>query len=217
MRFAKKNTLYYTNGCITIMAWELIFGLAVFAFVSSITPGPNNIMLLASGVNYGFIRTLPHSLGVSLGFGFMFLFIGFGLGALLQAYPWLLTYLKVIALIYMLYLSWRIAFSKAIDSENVKVSKPMTFIEACLFQWINPKAVIMAATAATLYVDSENTIQSVLLVALIFSLINFPSVNMWTLFGTMLRNFLSDPRRLRIFNFMMGGLLILSIVPIVFS
>lgn len=199
------------------MALELIIGLAVFAFVSSITPGPNNIMLLTSGVNYGFARTIPHMLGVSLGFYFMVACLGLGLSGLLQLYPRLLDYLKIFAFAYLIYLSWRIAFSKSVSSDAKSTSRPMSFIEACLFQWINPKAVIMALTALSLYVDQRNPLFSLFLVGFIFTVINLPSVSVWVVFGVSLRKFLSDPRRLRIFNFAMGALLILSIIPIVFA
>ncbi|MBE8182707.1 MAG: LysE family translocator [Candidatus Portiera sp.] len=199
------------------MAWELILGLVIFAFASSITPGPNNIMLLTSGVNYGFARTIPHIFGVSLGLFFMTSCLGLGLGQLLKLYPFLLTYLKVFAFIYLIYLSWRIAFSKTISSGPNSTGKPMSFIEACLFQWINPKAVIMAITALSLYVDPQNPLFSLLLVGIIFTLVNLPSISVWVVFGVSLRNFLSDPKRLRIFNFSMGGLLLLSIIPIIFT
>lgn len=199
------------------MALELVIGLAVFAFVSSITPGPNNIMLLTSGVNYGFVRTIPHLLGVSMGFYFMTACLGLGLSGLLQLYPMLLDYLKIFAFAYLVYLSWRIAFSKSIGSSAKATSRPMSFIEACLFQWVNPKAVIMAVTALSIYVDESNPLFSLFLVGLIFTLINLPSISVWVVFGVSLRKFLSDPKRLRIFNFIMGGLLILSVIPIIFS
>lgn len=174
-------------------------------------------MLLASGVNYGFVKTIPHIMGIVLGFSFMCLCIGFGLGTLFQLYPQLLDYLKIIALVYIAYLSWKTAFSKAIDSGKTKKSRPMSFTEAALFQWVNPKAWVMALTAITLYVNTEHPILSVVLVSLIFALTNLPCQSAWTVFGMALRTFLSDERRLRIFNITMGALLILSVAPIIFT
>lgn len=196
------------------MEYDILLSLIVFSVVSSVTPGPNNIMLLASGVNYGFTKTIPHIMGIVLGFSFMCLCIGFGLGTLFQLYPQLLGYLKIAALIYIAYLSWQTAFSKALDSGKSKKARPMTFIEAALFQWVNPKAWVMGLTAITLYVSTEHPILSVMIISLVFGLTNIPCQSAWTAFGVALRSFLADPLRLKIFNFTMGTLLILSVIPI---
>lgn len=199
------------------MTFEILIALVVFALASSITPGPNNIMLLASGVNYGFVKSIPHILGIIFGFSFMCLCMGLGLGALFQTYPQLLSYLQVVALIYLVYLSWKTAFSKAIDSDKAKKSRPMTFIESCLFQWVNPKAWVMGLTAMTLFVSPEHPILSVVIISVVFGFTNIPCQCAWTISGVAMRRFLADERRLRIFNITMGALLLLSVAPLVFS
>lgn len=199
------------------MSIELLIGLAVFSLVSSITPGPNNIMLLTSGVNFGFRRTVPHMLGICIGFFILLLSVGFGLGALLKLYPPLFGFLKIAAMVYLVYLSWRIAISRSLKSAEQGSGRPMNFLEAALFQWVNPKAWVMALTAMTLYVHADKPILSIFIVAAVFALINLPSVSCWAGFGVALRDFLSEPRRLRIFNITMGILLIASVVPIFLS
>lgn len=191
---------------------EALAALALFSLVTSITPGPNNLMLLASGVNYGFRRSLPHWLGISGGFVLMAIPVGLGLGALFLAVPQLHDVLKVVAAIYMLYLAWRIASASVVGEARAN-ARPLTFLEAAAFQWVNPKAVFMAVTAMTTYTNPSLVIPSVVTVALVFGLINGPSVMCWLVFGAGMRNFLADPKRLRIFNISMGLLLVLSLWP----
>ena len=198
------------------MSYEILIAFTIFAMATSMAPGPNNIMLMASGVNYGFVKTIPHILGVVCGFGVICLCVGFGLGTLFQLYPQLFIYLKVFALIYLVYLSWRIAFSKVIPSSKTQKSRPMTFIEVCLFQWVNPKAWVMIITAMTLYTNVDEPVLSVLLISLIFAIINLPTHSIWAILGVVLRKFLSKERHVRIFNMATGALLILSIIPVVF-
>jgi len=194
------------------MPFEIVLALASFSFVSSITPGPNNLMLLASGVNYGFARTLPHMLGISGGFCFLLLCVGFGLGQILQTAPMLYTALKFAGAAYLIYLAWRIATSSPIDS-NIGKGRPMTFLEAAAFQWVNPKAWVMAVTSMAIYTQPETYIFTVLIVALVFTIINLPSVAVWAGMGQGLREFLLDPLRLRIFNVTMALLLVASLWP----
>jgi len=122
------------------MSTEVFLALLGYAFVTSITPGPNNLMLLASGVNFGFIRTIPHMLGVGIGFFVMLLAVGFGLGAVFTAFPALHLVLKVLGSAYLLYLAWRIATTRSLAKEGKAGAVPMTFLEAAAFQWVNPKA-----------------------------------------------------------------------------
>lgn len=195
------------------MSLDTFFALLVYAFVTSITPGPNNLMLLASGVNFGFVRTIPHALGIGGGFLTLLLAVGFGLGAVLAAFPALHLALKAAGGAYLLYLAWRIAMSRSMGSgENAK-ARPMTFLEAAAFQWVNPKAWVMAIGAMAIYANPANPVVSVLLVALAFAAVNVPSVSTWAGFGTALRGFLSDPARLKWFNIAMGLLLALSLWP----
>lgn len=194
------------------MSLDLFAALVGFAFVSSVTPGPNNMMLLASGVNFGFRRTVPHMLGIGFGFASLLLGVGFGLGARLTAVPALHLALKLAGGAYLLHLAWRIASSRTL-AEAGSATRPMSFGEAAAFQWINPKAWVMAVTAMAIYTSPEAPVLSVLLVATAFALVNVPSVSVWAGFGTALRGWLSDPGRLRWFNVTMGLLLAATLWP----
>ncbi len=196
------------------MPVDTFLALLTFAFVSSITPGPNNVMLLASGVNFGFWRTVPHMFGIAAGFGSLLLCVGFGLGALLTSFPTLNIVLKIVGGSYLLYLAWQIARSRSMGKADSEAgSSPMTFSAASAFQWVNPKAWMMAITAMSVYSNPEAPYLSVFLVATAFVLVNFPSVSTWVGFGTVLRSFLADPVRLKWFNITMGTLLALTIIP----
>jgi threonine/homoserine/homoserine lactone efflux protein len=194
------------------MSPDLFAALVGFAFVSSITPGPNNLMLLASGVNFGFRRTVPHMLGIGAGFASLLLAVGFGLGALLTAFPALDLALKLAGGAYLLVLAWKIAASRSLG-EAGEAARPMSFGEAAAFQWVNPKAWVMAVTAMAVYTSPEAPFLSVLLVAAAFALVNLPSVSAWAGFGMALRGFLADPVRLKWFNVAMGLLLAASLWP----
>jgi threonine/homoserine/homoserine lactone efflux protein len=194
------------------MMLETLPALALFAFVTSVTPGPNNLMLMASGANFGFRRTVPHMLGVSLGFVLMAFVVGVGLAGLFQTYPLTRTALEVVSVVYMLWLAWKIAHAAAPKARQAGVS-PMTFLQAAAFQWVNPKAWAMATNAVTLYTP-DRSLWAVALVALIFGAINLPSVSLWTLIGQQLRRVLTNTRRLTIFNWTMAGLLVLSLAPV---
>lgn len=196
------------------MTFETLIGLMGFAVATSVTPGPNNLMLLASGVNFGFWRTVPHMLGISIGFGFLFMCVGSGIGALVAINPNVHLVLKILGATYLLYLAWRIATSSGIGRGTAK-SRPMNFIEAAAFQWVNPKAWSMALSANALYADPNGTIWSTALVGGVFVSCNLPSVMVWTGFGTVLQQFLSDPARLRVFNITMGVLLALTVIMVV--
>ncbi|MCO5065433.1 MAG: LysE family translocator [Rhizobiaceae bacterium] len=195
------------------MSHETLAALLVYAFVTSITPGPNNFMLLASGVNFGFVRTIPHMCGIGFGFFTLLMGVGFGLGALLTAFPQLHLALKVLGGAYLLYLAWKIAMSRKMDEGTGAAAGPMNFVQASLFQWVNPKAWVMAITAMALYQDAENPYWSVLLIGVVFALTNFPTVSTWAAFGVALRGFLSDPVRLKWFNICMGVLLATTLWP----
>ncbi|MCD4514170.1 LysE family translocator [Brucella pseudogrignonensis] len=196
------------------MSFEIFLALLVFAFVSSVTPGPNNLMLLASGVNFGFRRTVPHMLGIGVGFFVLLLAVGFGLGALIETMPSFYTSLKFAGGAYMLYLAWKIATSRSIGESKASDSGvPMTFFQAAAFQWVNPKAWVMAITGIATYANHDNYYVAVLLVSAAFAIVNLPSVSVWAGFGTLLRNWLADPTRLKWFNLTMALLLVLSLWP----
>lgn len=194
------------------MSLDVFLGLLVYAFVTSVTPGPNNMMLMASGVNFGFRRTIPHMFGIATGFFVLLLAVGFGLGALIHAYPPLQTAMKVGSVAYMLWLAWKIAFSRSLG-EARDTGQPLTFLQAAGFQWVNPKAWAMALVAMGAYTNADYPVLSVVLVGTAFALVNFPSVSVWAGFGVALRGFLSDPRRLRIFNIAMGLALVATLWP----
>lgn len=196
------------------MTPELLLAFIAFAFVTSVTPGPNNMMLLASGVNFGLRRSLPHMFGISLGFMLLVASVGLGLGQLFERIPLLYSVLRYLGAAYLLYLAWKIAGSGAPDSQSKAAGKPFTFLQAAAFQWVNPKAWIMAIGAITTYTPQENFVVNVLLIAALFALVNCPSVGLWTVAGSLLRNWLSNARALRTFNIGMALLLVASLYPI---
>lgn len=195
------------------MSYDVFLALLAYAFVTSITPGPNNLMLLTSGVNFGFTRTIPHMLGVGIGFVVMLFAVGLGIGAVLTAFPALHTGLKIAGAVYLLYLSWKIAMTRSFRSDAGSRSRPMTFLEAAAFQWVNPKAWVMAVTAMAVYSNPAAPLFSVALIGLVFGMVNLPSVSTWAGFGMALRGFLSDPVRLKWFNIAMGVLLAATLWP----
>ncbi|MGH6760053.1 MAG: LysE family translocator [Phyllobacterium sp.] len=194
------------------MSYDIFMTLLVFAFVTSITPGPNNLMLLASGVNFGFRRTVPHMLGIGVGFFALLLGVGFGLGALLETVPTLYTALKFAGGAYLVYLAYKIGTSRSIGKVEGK-AEPMSFMAAVAFQWVNPKAWVMAVTAMATYTSHHAYIFTVLLVGFAFAIVNLPCVSSWAGFGTLMRGWLSDPARLKWFNVTMALLLIASLWP----
>ncbi|MDH1262884.1 LysE family translocator [Pseudomonas sp. GD03944] len=196
------------------MTPELLIAFIAFAFVTSVTPGPNNMMLLASGVNFGLRRSVPHMLGISLGFMVLVMAVGLGLGQVFERFPLLYTVPRYVGAAYLLYLAWKIANAGAPNSQTGEQGKPFSFLQAAAFQWVNPKAWVMAIGAITTYTPQENFVTNVLLIAALFALVNCPSVGIWTMAGSLLRNWLNDPRVLRAFNIVMALLLVLSLYPI---
>ncbi len=191
---------------------ETVFALAGFALATSITPGPNNLMLMASGANFGFRRSIPHMLGISIGHSFMIILIGLGLIGLFDAFPLLHQVMKVVSVAYLIYLAWKISHA-ASPSKGGENRRPMTFLQAAAFQWVNPKGWFMAVTAITVYAPSKD-IAAIAVVAAIFATVNLPSVSVWTMLGQNVRLFLSSPARLRAFNWTMAGLLVGSLAMI---
>ena len=194
------------------MPASLLWALVVFAFVTSVTPGPNNMMLLASGVNFGFRRTIPHALGVAVGFTLMVALVGLGLAGIFKAAPVLLTVLKWVGAAYMLVLAVKLTRAAPLQ-EGRAAGRPMTFLQAAAFQWVNPKAWIMALTAVATYTVPDAYVVSVLVVAAVFGGINLPTVSSWVLFGTALRRVLTNRSALRAFNWTMAVLLVASLYP----
>lgn len=195
---------------------DLLTAFVLFAFVSSITPGPNNTMLLASGVNFGVRRSIPHALGISIGFMVMVLAVGFGLGQLFTAWPPLYSILRYAGAAYLLYLAWKIATSGPISGDSRHTRKPLGFWGAAAFQWVNPKAWVMAVGAITTYTPAQGYVFNVIVIAALFALVNLPSVGIWVMFGSALRNVLQNPRWLMLFNVLMAVLLVISLYPLLF-
>ena len=193
------------------MTPEVLLALAGFALVSSITPGPNNLMLMASGVNFGLRRTVPHLLGVALGFTAMIVLVGGGVTRAFAALPLLEPALRLACLGYILWMAWKLV-SATRPGDGVRTATPMSFVQAAGFQWVNPKAWAMALTAITAYAPDRD-LGAIVVVAAVFGLINLPSVLVWVLMGLRLRGWLALPGRLRIFNVAMAGLLVASVVP----
>jgi threonine/homoserine/homoserine lactone efflux protein len=198
------------------MSFETFLALGLYSIVASATPGPNNLMLLASGVNFGIRRTVPHMLGIAVGFTAMVVIVGFGLGAVLDVVPGVMTVLRYGALAYTVWLAWKLGSSGSLGTGK-SGAQPMSFMSACLFQWVNPKAWVMALTATALYTTTQGYFISVLLVAAVFGLIGMPFIAIWAGFGVALRGLLSVPARLRAFNVVMALLLLASTLPFVFE
>jgi threonine/homoserine/homoserine lactone efflux protein len=196
---------------------NLLLALIVFAFVSSATPGPNNLMLLASGTNFGFARTIPHMLGVSIGFMAMVIIVGLGLAQFFEAFPIFRMILKWGSVGYLTYLAWKIATAGAPSAETAAQAKPMTFLGACAFQWINPKAWTMAFGTISAYIPASSPVAGLMIAALVFGVINLPVVSGWALMGVQVRKLLQNPKALRTFNITAAVLLLASLYPVIFD
>lgn len=188
---------------------QTLFALASFGVVNFFTPGPNNLMLMASGVNYGVARTLPHLVGVIVGFPAMTVAVGIGLAGLFTAVPAARTVLTVFSVVYTLWLAWKIARS-APPNPGEPTGTPLSFWQGIAFQWVNPKGWSMALMAITLYAPRQET-ASILLIGGFFLAIGCLSSTAWMLLGRGISGWLSQPLRLRLFNYAMALLLIASI------
>jgi threonine/homoserine/homoserine lactone efflux protein len=192
---------------------ELYFAIWLFALSTTITPGPNNIMIMASGVNFGIRRSIPHLLGVCFGFPPMVISLGLGFNHVLSMYPIIHESIKVIGVLYLLYLAWLIANSSpsSLDSD---IAKPISFIKAALFQWLNPKAWVMAIGAISAYTSiTSNIFMQILYIALVFFIVAFPCLCVWLFFGTTLKKYLTNIKHQKMFNKVMASILVLSVVP----
>jgi len=196
------------------MTADILAALSLFALVSSITPGPNNLMLMASGANFGFRPTIPHMLGIGLGFMVMLLLVGVGLIGVFDSVPNSYETLKVVSVAYLCWLAWKIATAAPPDGTE-KTGKPFTFLQAAAFQWVNPKAWTMTLSAMTLYA-ADRSFGAIMVVTLVFGIINLPAVSLWTVVGQKMQILLTRQTRLRIFNATMAFLLMSSLVPVLF-
>jgi len=192
---------------------ELTTALALFALASSITPGPNNTLLLASGANFGLRASLPHLAGVVSGFLGLIVLCGLGLAGPFATYPILHTILKWGGGAYLLYLAYRIATSSGVGLKP-SGAKPMSFWQAVAFQFVNPKGWAMALGTVATYVPAKAFLTNLAIAIVIFAAINLPCCLLWTSFGLGLRRFLDRPNILRVFNLAMAGLLVVSLFPL---
>ncbi len=195
------------------MSFDLLVALVMFAFAGSITPGPNNTMVLASSVSFGFRRTIPHMLGISVGFSLMLILVGLGLAQAFERLPMLYTILKYAGALYLLWLAWKIG-SSGVMKDGAASGKPLTFLQAAAFQWVNPKAWVLSIGAVAAYTVQDHFVFSVLLTALVFGVINLPTISIWAAFGIGLRRVLKDERAVRYFNLTMAALLVASLWPV---
>jgi threonine/homoserine/homoserine lactone efflux protein len=194
---------------------SLWLSLIIFAMVSTITPGPNNIMIMTSGLNYGIRRSLPHWFGIFLGFPIMTMGVGLGLGQAFVQWPWLHSVIKVLGISYLLFLAYKIAITKT-QSQQSKNSQPLTFMQAALFQWVNPKAWVMAIGALATFTTLEwSMVQQALLISLAFIMVGIPSTGLWLFAGRLLQKLLKQPAYQRAFNYTMALLLVLSLIPMI--
>ena len=193
---------------------ELTFALISFYFVMFVTPGPNNVMLFASGVKYGFKKTIPHILGIPLGHFFQISLISMGLGFVFQTYPMAQQILKVLGCLYLFFLAYRMFGSLSIK-ESKETGRPLRFYEAALFQILNPKAWVVAITAVSVFFPKdESFLTGLLFLAGIAPLVNLPSISIWVLFGSSIRAFISNPKVKKIVEIVLAILLVLTGITI---
>lgn len=194
------------------MTLDVLSALALFSLITSLTPGPNNLMLMASGANFGFARTVPHMMGVTFGFMAMLLLVGVGLIRVFDAFPVIYTVLKVLSGIYLLFLAYKIATADPAQHAAAG-GRPMSFLQAAGFQWVNPKAWAFGLSIITIYVPVAG-FGPLFGAACVVAVMAFPSVALWTVLGKETSRFMTKPRRLRMFNWTMAGLLIASLLPV---
>ncbi len=192
---------------------ETLVPYVLYCIAMSGTPGPNNVMVMASGVNYGYRRTLPHIFGINIGFSLMLGLVALGLGAAFLAEPRLQLLLKIVGVAYMLWLAWKIATASGI-AEGQAGGRPMTFLEGAAFQWVNVKAWFMVVGAISVYAPPGfSPLQKALYLGGVMLIAGSPPTHIWTLFGVGIRRFLQNPKTLRAFNITMALLLVMSLAP----
>lgn len=199
------------------MTLDMTLGLIGFAFVMSISPGPGNLLLLASGANFGFARSLPLVFGISAGFLSMVFVVGIGLGPVLERVPVLHALLRLVCAAYVIWLAFKIARSPSMGpSGDEKIGAPIGFLQAALFQLVNPKAWAVALIVTVSYTVPERLLTSLVAMIAVFAVVNIPSISVWALSGAALRQALSKGRRMAVFNVSMAVLLVGSMIPVLF-
>jgi len=192
-----------------------LFPLLLFSISTTLTPGPNNFMLLNSGLHFGIKRSLPHYLGICLGFQMMVLLVALGLGKVFTLYAWINQVLKIMGVIYMLYLAWQILNIRVNCQEKSNIKKPFSFSQAIMFQWVNPKAWLMAISAISIFSISVNYLVNAFAISTMFLLICLPCLGIWLIFGVILQNALKEDKHHRWFNISMAICLVASVIMMI--
>ena len=198
------------------MSFETLVALVIFAAVTSVTPGPNNAMVLASGVHFGFRRPSPHMAGSALGYGVMLAIIGAGVGTAMSVSPLVEVGMRFASGAWMVWVAWSLARSTDSGRDAARI-RPMTFMEGALFQWVNPKGWVLAISSMSLFTKSGDLVTDIAIVVAVYVVTCLPSSSIWTAFGVSLRRFLEVPWRLRAFNISMAILLLASTLPLIFE
>ena len=196
------------------MSHSLLIAFVLFATVMFFTPGPNNIMLLSSGLTYGFRPTIPHIAGITFGFAFMVGAVGLGLGTIFITFPVLQTILKYAGVAYLIYLAAAIALSGPVPADQDNRRGPMTFWGAAMFQWINAKGWVMVIGTITAYAAIATYPWNIAIQVGLSLMLGAVSCTVWALFGSSLRPVLTSPRAVRAFNIVMAVLLLASLYPV---
>ncbi len=194
---------------------EVLPALLLFTASASFTPGPNNIMILSSGLNFGVRRSLPHLCGVCVGLAVMLIAVGSGVGYLFSKYQYIHEAIKIIGVCYLSYLAWKIATS-APSQQADTLAEPLTFMQAALFQWVNPKALVMGTSAiATFTTVGSDLVPQIALIVLVFFIMAWPAVASWLMFGASLQRVLGNPNHQRRFNIAMALILMASMYQVI--
>ena len=201
------------------MPADILIALLGFAVASSITPGPNNLLVLTSGLNHSVARTMPLAIGISVGFAFMLLAVGIGLGAAIRENASLHSATKVFGLAYMLWLAWKVATSAPTlkISNGGRAAKPLSAFAGAMFQWVNPKAWAIALSATAAYTAADAPYVSLAWIASVFLLVALASLSVWAAFGSFMQGLVDSPRKVRFFNVTMALLLVASTLPVAFE
>ena len=197
-----------------MITWELIIAISAYNFVMYVTPGPNNSILTASGIKFGFLRSIPNILGIPTGHGLQLALVCLGLGSLFSAFPILLDILRYVGASYILYLAYRMFGSLNITSSEEK-SRPLKYYEAILFQFVNPKAWVICITAVSLfYPEKENLFVGTLFMVIMSTIINIPSISIWAFGGSVIRHYLSNTSLKKIIEWILALLLLGTAVSV---
>ena len=195
---------------------EYYIALVTFTFIGSITPGPNNLMLVVSGLNHGIQKSLPHYFGVCIGFALMVAVIGFGLGAIFLSFPGLYLSIKILGIAYLLFLARKIANAGNMQAKKA-LRKPLTFLQGAAFQWVNPKAWVISLGALAAFTIQDKVIESVTAIVTAYIVSGLICMALWLWLGQGLQRFLKEEGRIRFFNAVMAFLLVLSVIPMILA